>query len=37
MAKNRKVQYNLSDLEGFETPSEDDIKNILRAADDYFF
>ncbi|MDS0525918.1 DNA helicase II [Clostridium sp. SHJSY1] len=34
MARQSKVRYQLSDLKGQEAPSQDDINNILRAADE---
>lgn len=37
MSRTSKVQYQLSDLRGQEAPSEEDIRNILRAADEIIF
>jgi hypothetical protein len=37
MSKKSKVQYELSDLRGQRAPSEEEIKNILRAADEIIF
>lgn len=37
MVKKAKVQYQLSDLQGQKAPSEEEIKNILRAADEIIF
>lgn len=37
MSRKSKVQYKLSDLGGQIEPSEEDIKNILRAADEIIF
>lgn len=37
MSRKSKVQYQLNNLDGIEKPSEEDIKNILRAADDIIF
>ena len=37
MSKKQKVQYQLHDLDGLEIPSKDDIKNMLRAADEIIF
>ena len=37
MSRKPKVQYELSDLRGQKVPSEEEIKNILRAADEIIF
>lgn len=37
MNKKSKIQYQLSNSEGQMAPSEEDITNILRAADDIIF
>lgn len=37
MSRKVKVQYQLSDLRGQTVPSEEDIRNILRAADEIIF
>jgi len=37
MSRKLKVQYQLSDLRGQTAPSEEEIKNILRAADEIIF
>ena len=37
MVRKAKVQYQLSDLQGQKAPSEEEIKNILRAADEIIF
>lgn len=37
MSKKSKVQYQLNNLVGLTSPSEEDIKNILRAADEIIF
>ncbi|MDR3594740.1 RQC-minor-1 family DNA-binding protein [Clostridium sp.] len=37
MVRRAKVQYQLSDLRGQKVPSEEDIRNILRAADEIIF
>jgi len=37
MSRRTKVQYELSDLRGRKAPSEEEIKNILRAADEIIF
>ena len=37
MGRKPKVQYNLSNLEGQTVPTEEEIKNILRAADEIIF
>lgn len=37
MSKKAKVHYQLSDLKGQAVPAEEDVKNILRAADEIIF
>lgn len=37
MGKRAKVQYQLSNLRGQKAPSEEDIRNVLRAADEIIF
>ncbi len=37
MSRKSRVQYELSDLRGLTAPSEEDIKNILRGADEIIF